>query len=145
MAGAGRIYDHGEFRRVLTITNSASTRIIAVCGASESELLAFTPTTNAKMASGDTPDAYGRAVLTLIDSIDEVARCARRTQELSSIPHPSVFPKSRTGSTRRRSPGWKGSVANEFAKLSPGPEKWTKWNIKPEQGVREAKHCKITP
>jgi hypothetical protein len=27
--------------------------------------------------------------------------------------------------------------------VSPGPEKWAKWNIKPEQAVREAKHIEV--
>ena len=55
----------------------------------------------------------------------------------------SGLPRPKTGSTRRRSPGWKGSVANEIAKVSPGPEKRTKWNIKPEQAVWEAKHLEV--
>jgi hypothetical protein len=27
--------------------------------------------------------------------------------------------------------------------MSPGPEKWAKWNIKPEQAVRETKHLEV--
>ena len=35
------------------------------------------------------------------------------------------------------------ALANEIAKVSPGPEERAKWNIKPEEAVGKAKHLEV--